>query len=248
MRLHVIACRVFSPELEVLLKDSSDNLSIDYLPLRAHDEPNRLRDDIQNLVDAADNLEGLDAVLLAYGLCGNATAGIRAGRVPLYIPRAHDCSQIFLGGFKNYQTYFGENPSRGWTSRGYLGEDGDPFRIGEIGIYGWKLKELIEQYGEENGRYVWETLHATDSAEDKVLYFLDVPETSENRVLETAREHAQSRNKKLEVIPATLKTLSDLLGGSGGNEILVLNPGETIEPSWDDNVLKAGNARMLENK
>jgi hypothetical protein len=30
-------------------------------------------------------------VVLAYGLCGGATAGLRAGSIPLVVPRAHDC-------------------------------------------------------------------------------------------------------------------------------------------------------------
>jgi hypothetical protein len=238
MKLKVIACRVFEPELDIILKcvGSSDSVTIDWLPLRAHDRPDDLRTDIQTLVSSAVDV---DAVILAYGLCGNATAGIRAGSVPLFIPKAHDCSQILLGSRAAHARFFSDNPSRGWTSKGYMESEDQAFRDGEA-IMDWDLKSLIEQYGEENAKFVWESLHASDSIDDAILYFLDVPETSDPQVLSRAREKAVERGKKLETVPATLELLSRLLGGRGGDEILQVAPGTLIRPSWDENVMTSG--------
>jgi len=127
MRYKVISCRVFAPEMEIILRGAAsgpDEIDIDWLPLRAHDQPDTLRSEIQALIDAADIDGCWDSVLLAYGLCGNAVSGIRAGTIPLNIPRAHDCSHILLGGNTAHEKYFKETPSRGWTSRGYLEEEG----------------------------------------------------------------------------------------------------------------------------
>jgi len=193
------------------------------------------------LIDAADSVDGAeryDAVILAYGLCGNATSGLRAGSAPLYIPRAHDCSHILLGGRAGHAKFFEENPSRGWTSRGYIAEEGDPFRVGEA-ISGWDMESLVKQYGEENARYVWDTLHASDSSDDPVLYFLNVPETDTPELLEEAEGKARERGKRLEVVPATLSLLIRLLGGKGGDEILYVPPGSTIRPTWDNTVIKS---------
>jgi len=240
MKLKIIACRVFTPELEIILsiigedETNPDTIDIDWLPLRAHDQPDLLRQDIQRLIDAA---EEYDAILLVYGLCGNALSGIRAASVPLYLPQAHDCSQILLGGHKAHSEFFGKNPSRGWTSRGYLTEEGDSFRLGE-GESGWDLESLILEHGEENGRYVWETLHASDSISDPVLYFLDVPETSDSGFLEEAVRKAQGKGKQLEVIPATLSLLTRLLSDRSGEEILKVPPGGVIRPTWDNTVIK----------
>ena len=236
MKLKVIACRVFEPEMDVILKSTvigDSDISVDWLPLRAHDQPETLRGELQALIDAALDF---DAVILAYGLCGNASAGLRAGTAPLFIPRAHDCSQILLGGLSAHNKRFADNPSRGWTSRGYMAEDNDPFRVGET-VSGWDMKSLVDQYGEENARYVWDTLHASDSCDDPVLYFLDVPETGDPVVLEGARRKAEERGKRLEVIPATLSLLIRLMGGRGGDEILHVPPGAVIKPTWDDNVI-----------
>ena len=238
MKFVVIACRVFSPELEVLRQRSRDELILEYLPLRAHDEPEVLKSEIQALIDHHDGTDSVDAVILAYGLCGNATAGLRAGGLPLYIPRAHDCSQILLGGGAAHREYFGDMPSRGWTSRGYLQEEGDPFRTGDSS-FSWQMEELVAQYGEENAAYIWETMHGSDSAEDPVLYFLDVPETTDEEILERARERAVERRKELQVIPATLDLIARLLGGRGGEEILRVEPGETIQPTWNETVMES---------
>ena len=235
----MISCRVFVPELEIILKNAAsgpDEIDIDWLPLRAHDQPDVLRNDIQLLIDAADDVGTYDAVFLAYGLCGNAVSGIRAGLIPLYIPRAHDCSHILLGGYTAHAKFFKENPSRGWTSRGYLEEEGDPFRAGGGGN-DWDLETLVKKYGEENARYVYDALHASDSSGDKVLYYLDVPETGSPEFLLKARERAKERGKHLEVIPATLTFLSRLLGGRGGSEILCIPPGSAIRPSWDKQIM-----------
>lgn len=241
MKIKVIACKVFEPELNHILSSSSgnssssDEINIDWLPLRAHDQPEILNKDIQSLIDAAVDY---DAVVLAYGLCGNATAGLRAREIPLYIPKSHDCSQILLGSSDLHSRYFADNPSRGWTSPGYMAAEDDPFRTGESSLLGWELGPLIEQYGEENAQYVWETLHASDSADDKVLYYLDVKETSEPEVLRRAVEKAELRGKVLETIPCTLSYLIRLIGGRGGDEILRVPPGGSIIPSWDSNVIK----------
>ena len=233
MRLKVIACRVFAPELEVLSGESNDELTIDYLPLRAHDKPEVLRADIQARIDDS---RDFDAVILAYGLCGNAAASLRAGSIPLYIPRAHDCSHILLGGLDAHAAHFADTPSRGWTSRGYLAEESDPFRTVDS-EFGWDMETLVKQYGEENARYVWETLHATADDDDPVLYFLDVPETRSPEVLAEAKNVAAARGKELRVIPATLDLLARLLGGRGGRDILAVPPGGVIRPTWDDSVL-----------
>ncbi len=238
MKFIVIACRVFEPELEILRQRSTDELVMEFLPMRAHDNPSLLRREIQSLIDKYNDDSDAEALILAYGLCGNATSELKAGKLPVFIPRAHDCSQILLGGHKVHQKYFAETPSRGWTSRGYLAEEGDPFRTGSPAEI-WDMAELIRDYGEENARFIYETMKGSDSAADPVLYFLDVPETNTPEVLEQARERAVARNKELKVIPATLALLDRLLGGRGGDEILRVEPGESIHPTWDNDVMES---------
>jgi hypothetical protein len=245
MKLKIISCRVFKPELDFLLNNlpaGENRPEIEFLDLKAHNQPDNLREKIQNKINESVNY---DAVVLIYGLCGNATAGIKASDIPLYIPKAHDCSQILLGSSKEHKKFFGETPSRAWTSRGYMAEEGDPFRTADSSVE-WTLEELIREYGKENAEYVYDVLHASDSESDPVLYFLNVPETEDSEVLEEAHSLALERGKTLKIIPATVSLIARLISGRGGNEILYVPPGAEIQPSWDSSVLKVINSKGVE--
>lgn len=233
MNIRIIACRVFEPEITHISQHSQSPVHVEYLPLRAHDDPKDLRAQLQAKLDDDDG--SFDLVVLAYGLCGNAIAGLRAASTPILIPQAHDCSHILLGSTEAHQRYFGDTPSRAWTTPGYLKEDGDPIRGGAESL-GYDLASLIEQYGEENGRYVYETMKG--SAGDPVVYYLDVPETRDEALFDRARRAVSERGKELREIPATLSVLRELLLGGRGGEVLLVPPGATIQPSYDHRVIK----------
>ena len=95
-------------------------------------------------------------------------SGCRAHKTRLVIPRAHDCCTILLGSKQRFQEHFGDNPSRPFGSVGYL-ERGSYFvrtdlEDGQI-QYGDPFAALVEQYGEDNARYIWESMHPADLEE-----------------------------------------------------------------------------------
>ncbi len=64
-----------------------------------------------------------DAVLLGYALCSNGLVGLTAGKIPLVLPRAHDCITLFLGSKERYLDYFQAHTgvyfkTSGWIERG----------------------------------------------------------------------------------------------------------------------------------
>ncbi len=135
MKFKLISCAVFKPEL--------GNADAVFVPIGAHIAPDRLRARLQAEIDSA---EGVGAVLLLFGLCGNATAGLTARDIPVIIPRAHDCAGILLGGMKGWRGVFGENPSRPYRCAGNLT---DPL----------SLENLTALYGEEEARRLRHELH-----------------------------------------------------------------------------------------
>lgn len=135
MRLKLISCAVFKPEL-----GETDAV---FVPIGEHAAPERLRARLQAEIDSA---QGVDAVLLLFGLCGNATAELTARDVPVLIPRAHDCAGILLGGMERWRAVFGERPSRPYRSAGNLE---DPL----------SAENLTARYGEEEARRLQQELH-----------------------------------------------------------------------------------------
>jgi Protein of unknown function (DUF1638) len=93
----LIACEVFRSEIDLLAAGAEHIVEKRFYEIGLHDRPDEMRVRLQQEVAEVDRRDDIEAIVLAYGLCGCGTAGLRAGRHPLVIPRAHDCITVFLG-------------------------------------------------------------------------------------------------------------------------------------------------------
>src|SRR3990172_11076838 len=126
MRLAVIGCDVLFREISYWSALSPHVIDLQCVPRSLHNEPDRLREDLQRRIDATP--AGYDAIVLGMGLCSNATASLRAGATTVVLPRAHDCMTLFLGSRARYDRRFAENPgtyhyTAGWIERGGANEE-----------------------------------------------------------------------------------------------------------------------------
>ena len=173
---------------------------------------------------------------LLLGLCGNATAGIEARNVPVVMPRAHDCCTVFLGSRERFREHFADNPSRPFSSAGYL-ERGDEYvqssTTGSLLGLDRPYEEYLEMYGEENARYIVDTLTAVPDDDGKMVY-IDVPETSRPDYAERLRATAAAEGKEFLLVEGDLRLIRMLLHGQwGAQEFLVVQPGQRIQPVYD---------------
>ena len=76
LHLLAITCDILSRPVYHFASTSPHVVNVAHLSASLHAEPLTLRERIQEQIDAAG--PGLDAVVLAYGLCGGATAGMIA--------------------------------------------------------------------------------------------------------------------------------------------------------------------------
>ena len=112
MRLLAITCDILSRPAFFFAARSPHTVNVVQLSAALHAEPLTLRERIQQQIDAAG--PEVDAVVLAYGLCGGATAGLVARLVPVVLPRAHDCITIFLGDRARYSAEHESTPGTYW--------------------------------------------------------------------------------------------------------------------------------------
>ncbi len=243
MLLRVIACDVLTREVCWCAARTPHTLDISFTAKGEHNAPTKLRALLQEQIDgAAQNASPYDAVLLAYGLCGNAAVGLTARDCPLVIPRAHDCTTLFLGSKEAFRAHFGANPSQAWTSVGYaergdaILSDGDARSFSETGL---SFAQIVEQYGEENARYLVAALSAGHDSPE--IPFLDVPETHIPAIVARIREHIAARGKTMRPLPGNIALIENLLFGDWPeDQFLVVPPGARIEGVYDHNqVLKA---------
>lgn len=98
----LIACEVFQSEIDLMAGAAGHIVVRRLFEIGLHDKPDEMRVTLQEAVSEIDLRDDIDAIVLAYGLCGCGTAGLRAARHPLVIPRAHDCVTVFLGSKEHY--------------------------------------------------------------------------------------------------------------------------------------------------
>ncbi len=238
MLLKLIACEVLTREVCRYVADSPHTIDLEFTPKGAHDDSDKLRDLIQSRIDEADaSPRHYDAILLGYGLCGNSTVNLCARRTRLVLPRAHDCGTLFLGSRDKFREYFADAPSTPFSALGYAERDGAYTRESSLstatGLYG-TLEDYIAQYGEDNGRYIYETLQESmRRAEGNRIVFIDMPETRHLGFLERFRAYAQQECKELVVVTGSARILRKLIFGEWDDEFLIVEPGQRIIGVYD---------------
>jgi hypothetical protein len=243
MRLLALTCEVLSRAAYACAAASPNVVDVRLNRRGLHDDPPDLRSVLQAEIDAA--ADAYDAVVLLYGLCGSATAGLRAGRVPLVVPRAHDCITVFLGSRTRYQEQFTAHPGTYWYSQDDVDrrEDGGGSFAGLGALSDAAAREMhaefVEKYGADNADYLMETLGAWRSHYDRAAFI--AMGISDDRGSEaTARAEAARRGWAFDRIDGDLRLVRRLIDGPWSPEdVLVLEPGARLAMSWDDRVIRA---------
>lgn len=253
MVLKLISCEVFYREACLCVATSPHRVDLEFTEKNAHERSDYLRSLLQARIDAAEaGQTPYDAILLGFGLCGNGLLGIRAGKTRLVLPRAHDCCTIFLGSKTAFKRHFADNPSLPFSSVGYMERGGSWVHDADtVKVPGLDktLEDYIALYGEENARYIMETLTSStktavgDTTDNRVV-FIDVPELSHLGYEQKCRKEAEAIGKQFVKLPGDLRLMRNLVHGSWDpEEFLVVQPGQKIGGVYDwDSVVKAEEA------
>ena len=250
MHLKLIACDVLTREVCWCVARSPHVIDLEFTPKGAHDESDKLRALLQSKIDAASTPGNTyDAILLAYGVCGNSTIGIEACGTRLVSPRAHDCCTLFLGSKAAFKEHFGANPSRPFSTAGYMERgDWDAISSSAARLLGTDktFADYVRLYGEENARYIVETMNASlDQSESDTLVYIDVPETHNAALKAECRARAEAAGKRFVELRGSVRLIAKLVSGDWDpDEFLIVEPGRRIMGVYDLNeVVRAEPAR-----
>jgi hypothetical protein len=145
-----------------------------------------------------------------------------------------------MGSRHQYETYFQEHPgayfrSAGWVERA---ADLEPLARIQTGA-GATLDGLIEQYGEDNGRYLYEELTRYRQAYQQ-LTFIETGIEPDRHFEDEARREAEERGWRFEKVTGSLGLLRGLLAGAWDErDFLVVPPGHRIAAAHDERVIVA---------
>jgi hypothetical protein len=245
MRLLALTCEVLARAVYLGAARSPHVVDVRLNRRGLHDDPPNLRTILQAEIDAIG--APYDAVVLAYGLCGGATAGLRAGAVPLVVPRAHDCITLFLGSRDRYTAEFTGHPGTYWYVQDYLERTDDDSAFGGVGAVSdaearATYEAYVAKYGEDNAAYLMETLGAWRSHYDRAAYVdMDLADRRGAAAAEArARDDAERRGWTFEKLVGELVLVRRLIDAEwGAEDFLVVQPGERLAMSYDDAVVRA---------
>jgi len=240
MRLKCLACEALARIVYLCAARSPHVVDVELFKLGWHRDPDDLRARVQRSIDAAVG-EGYDALILAYGLCGRATAGLVARDVPLVIPRAHDCITLFLGSRQRYQQQFTDKPGTYWYVRDYverMDAQGTTLSLGaDMGADADALyDEYVAKYGRDNADYLMEVMGAWREHYNRAAY-IDMGFAESPEVESQTREEAQRRGWTFDRLAGDLVLIRRLLDGDWAEDFLVLPPGAEIQMSYDAQVV-----------
>jgi len=237
MRIKLIGCDVFARVLYRLAADSPHTVDLEILPMLAHDEPDQLREDLQEAIDrCSKNDVTYDKVVLAYGLCGNAVKDLKC-HVPMIIPRVHDCCALYMGSREEFLRVFGDRLSTRWCTSGYHERCGDywatTFTPSQKPNHNFPdYKQLVEKHGEENAKYVWDMLHPPIESQEAVYIQMNGFEygnTQEQFTAETIK-----RDCTVETEMGNMEWFYRLVNGPwDSKDFLELVPGHVVVPVYD---------------
>jgi hypothetical protein len=243
LRLKLIACEIFYREMCDAVARSANQVDVEFLPKGLHDigqagMSGRL----------AETLGGVDeslyqAVLLGYGLCSNGLLGLAARRIPLVIPRAHDCITLFLGSKERYLDYFQSHPgvyfkTTGWIERGESTHQGNPQSIAQQSGMVQSYEELAAKYGEDNARFLYEEL-CNMTRNYSGLTYISMGVGPDADFEQRTREEAARRGWNYERLEGQMGLIRQLVDGPwDADKFLVVPPGSRVASSFDEGIIK----------
>jgi len=243
MRLKLISCEIFYREMCAVVARSPNMVDIEFLPKGLHDiGSDKMLARLQSALDSVEDAR-YDAVVLGYGLCGTGIVGLTARSIPVVVPRAHDCITHFLGSKERYAEYFQNHPgvyfkTTGWIERGTDLEQLTRQALHKSGL-GYTYSELVEKYGEDNAKFLYEQLCDTTRNYQQFTY-IEMGIEPDGRFERTAQEEAARRGWRFEKICGDLSLLERLVGGEWDDrDFLTVPPGWRVVARYDESIIGA---------
>lgn len=241
-RIAVVTCAVLETEVAAFVQGLSWIEAVFVLEQGLHNEPDRLRRELQAMITQAEDSTNADAVVLGYGLCSRGAEGVCTRRCQLVVPRAHDCITLLLGSRSRYNEYVRRFPGTYWYSPGWNRHHVPP---GEE-RYRRAYEQYRKQFDEDSAAYLMEMEQQWMRTYNRATYVdLGVGTTDADLAYTRAcadwlgwtfdRQHGD---------PALLLAL--LSGRWNSEDFLVLEPGETLRLVADDRVIDRVCSRMTE--
>ena len=234
-RFALLACSVFEREIALHAANATHIVETRWFEMGLHDRPDQLRATLQQQLDEVAARDDIEAIVLAYGLCGRGTAGLRPLRHKLVIPRAHDCITVFMGSKEAYMEHQRRCPTCYFYTPGWNRGRRVP---GPEKLETLKT-ELAKKFDADDVEFLLET-EREQWAQHNTATYLDLGTDDAEAEANYAKKCAEWLGWKFERIRGDAALLRDLLWGNWDNErFQIIEPSEQLAHSADGKILCA---------
>ena len=242
MNFKLIACKVLFREVCSIAAKCPNFIDTTFLKQNFHDTPEKLQLQLQNEIDKLDKGDDnytskydFDAILLGYGLCSNAILNLRSKKYTIVVPKAHDCISIFLGSKDKYREYF-DSHSGGvyWYNQGWIENTPMPSKERYDNTY----NSYLEKYGEDNAEYLME-MEQDWLTKYNICTYIKWNQLENKKYIDYTKNCAKYLGWEFDELVGSPSLLEDFLNGNWSDDkFLVVRPGKTIAPTYDEDILK----------
>ncbi len=239
LRIAVVACAVMEIELEHYCQGMDHIVHVEMMEQGLHNDPPLLSNQLQQAVGRVEQrVLDLDAIVLVYGLCSRGTENVRAKNCKLVMARAHDCITLLLGSKERYAQYIKDHPGTYWYSPGWNKHHIPPGKERYEKLYA----AYVQKYGQDNAEYLMESEQHWFSTYDRAAYVdLTVGATPQDK--QYTQDCADWLKWDYAHESGDPQLFIDLLLGRWDDQrFLVLEPGESLELSGDDRVIRTASS------
>ncbi|WP_373497732.1 DUF1638 domain-containing protein, partial [Desulfococcus sp.] len=256
-KIYAVACAVLAVDLRHAARNLGMDVEFRFLEAGLHDRPDLLRKKLQDAVDAISARGDGERIVIGYGVCGRGAVGVRAGGIPMAIPRVHDCIALFLGGDAAYRREFRKAPGTYYISAGWYEEKTEPLsQRGRWASYGSErlhYDDLVKTYGVEAADRTFRFLNTWKDNYQRAV-FIETGAKTSAKYEQYARDMAGEYGWDFERVNGGHALIEALLTATEStDEVLVVPPGHVIafdalrsgltaQPAWADRA--AGTSRV----
>ncbi|SPF31477.1 conserved hypothetical protein [Syntrophobacter sp. SbD1] len=215
MQTVILACNTIRDELEKAASETACPYGFIWIESGLHLVTESLR---RRLQEELDRMNGASRVLMAFGLCGNAVAGLKSGSHQLVIPRADDCITLLLGSREDRELCSRQGGiyflTKGWLE-------------GEVNIWE-EYRTVLAKFGPKKTDMIYKKM----LAHYKFLGLIDTGAYDLPGLVPHVSEISAALNLELIILKGTDRYLKRLLSGPWDEDhFIIIPPSTTIDLS-----------------
>lgn len=225
-KIYVIACKILGRDVQKAAKKANINADIEFLPFGLHETLAELTREVQKTIDKASDSGTFSRIVLGYGICGKGTEGLKAVKIPLVIPQAHDCITLFLGSDALYREQFDKYPGTYYFTAGWFGENPNYETTLRIGL---NVEQYGKKYTPEELDVLEQFLSGWQKNYTRAVFVRNAADTGDDKYRQITKDIAKKYDWKYHELTGDTRLLEKLLvAQESDDEILLVPPGFAV--------------------